>query len=954
MKFLEKTAAYLWEKFEDDLKNVCVVLPNRRGSIYLKKYLSENAGRTIFAPEIISIEDFISKISGLYISENYSLLFKLYSVYRSIEKDSPQSFEDFMKWGQTMISDFNDVDNYLCDAEYLFKYLDAAKAMSLWNPDGRELTDFQKNYIAFYRSMFKYYSDFRSVLLTRKNAYPGMAFRYTAENIEELKKNIQSGFVVFAGFNALTPAEKIIIRHLISEDKAEILWDADNYYLNNDIQEAGNSLRDYRDTWNLKEFKWISDDIATSRKKIQITGVPLNVGQAKLCGNILKNLCADGHEMDDTLVALADESMLIPVVNSIPQEVGKFNVTMGLPLNLSSLYSLFSDIFSMQETIAMLHDYRKKDNNYFKYNDVINLLKHPDIIMLTTIRSNSVSLEVADIIGQKNLIFLSYKKIKELFEEKDKHVWTLVSCLFSEWQGKTDRALDAISELLNNLRDNFIEKKEPELEKEYVFQFACLFTRIRNMLSEAEYSVNVRVLKLLFEYFSKNSTIPFLGEPLTGMQLLGILETRTLDFRNVIVLSLNDDNIPAGQNRQSFIPNDIRYEMGLPTPKDREAVYAYHFYRLIQRAENVWLLYNTEAGNLGGGTPSRFLKQIVTELPAVNPEITVEEKLLSLPVVFPKEEDKWLIHKNEDVIERLKQRAENGFSPSSLTTYLNCSLKFYFNEVLGVRESEEVSEEIEADIMGTAIHNVLEDFFKPFENKFITEKDIDVMIASVSEATFRAIKVAFKEGDIEYGRNLLTYKVSEYYVRKFLESEKILISELSKENQSLKIIALEKFLKFENNIDELTGCKIKFKGKVDRIDIAGGKVRIVDYKTGNVDKNKVNIKFWDDLYAGDGTSDIAFQLLMYAYLYCKELGYTEDLSSGVISLRKPDTGLMPVVVEGYETLSQQILDKFEALLLMTVNEIFNQELPFMRTRELNNCRYCPFSGICGRDYLINN
>ncbi|HSN49636.1 MAG TPA: hypothetical protein VLR52_00295, partial [Bacteroidales bacterium] len=328
-KFLEKTAEYLINTYGADVQELCIVLPNRRGGLFLKRYLSRTAGKNIWSPSVFSVEDFLLEISGLRLIDATEQLFELYEVHREIEKEKAQNFDEFLSWGSQLLHDFTEIDSYLVDAKSLFSYLTEAKAIALWNPDGQPLTDFERNYLRFYNSLFEYYSVFTEKLLSRGTAYPGLMFRKVAGDIEKTGSGLPWKKIIIAGMNAMTKTEERIFDALVKSGKAELLWDADRYYVKQEHQEAGDFLRKWLGKWGNPGFNWMEDHFSTGKKNIRITGVPDNVGQVKLCGQILSEMLKNNIPAGEIAVILPDEQLLIPLLNSLPPETGELNVTMG-------------------------------------------------------------------------------------------------------------------------------------------------------------------------------------------------------------------------------------------------------------------------------------------------------------------------------------------------------------------------------------------------------------------------------------------------------------------------------------------------------------------------------------------------------------------------------------------------------------------------------------------------
>ncbi len=969
--FLEKTAAYIYEKYKQNLSDICIVLPNRRASLFLKKYLAKKIDKNIWAPAMYSIEDFICEISGMQIIDPISLLFDLYDTHKTIEKENAQPIDEFINWAQILLNDFNEIDLYLVEPEKIFSYLNDAKAIAVWNLNNKPLTEFEKKYLKFFNSLNKYYSILNNRLSKKNFAYKGLAYRKLAEQIES--KSLEWNKIIFVGFNALSSAEEKIIKYLIDNDKAEILWDADEYYLNDKqnkkdnkiiIQEAGKFIRKYIDKFNKHNVKWIEDNFSNDKKDITIIGVPKNIGQARIVGQILSETNMDNNKQQNTAVVLSDENLLIPVLNAVPENIKTFNVTMGLPLKLTPVFELFDELFTLHENQQRFSNIQSEKDLEFYYKDVLKILHHPYIFKLKDIISDNESSILNKIIQEvqsSNKIFFTLNDLKSIFSKTDQSFFKIIKHLFNNWQDNSLKALDDCLMLINDLRDAIIKQKynsenqdvskNDKIELEYLFSFAKIIKRIKVLLSDHKVKVKLKTLRSIFNQFVNNSSISFYGEPLEGIQFMGMLETRTLDFETVIMLSVNEGIIPQQRNQNSFIPYDIRRKFNLPIYKDKEAIYAYHFYRLLQKSKNIYLLYNTESDQLGGGDKSRFVTQIINELPKYNSNIKIHEELLSVPPVKSSIDYSIKIYKTEDVLNKLMKIAASGFSASSLNTYINCPLQFYFKEIAGLSEEEEVEENIEAATLGTVIHEVLYVLYQPFLNVKLTKDIVKQMIQKVESLTKKSFKKHYENGDVNYGKNLLIVRVANIFVRNFLKQEIKFIDKIEKQGESLIIKYLEQTfkspLRIEDNDDTKPTLYVNLKGKIDRIDFVGDNLRIIDYKTGFTKKNELNVKDWGDLLEESKFAK-SFQLLMYVYLFHQNHPDLRNIESGIISFRKLSNGLMKVVVPETKFINEKTYDKIEEKIRELIIKIFNNKIPFNQTDKIENCKYCPFKVICNR------
>ena len=955
--FLEKTVNYLYEKYGDDISELCIVLPNRRAGLFLKTHLSNNLKKTFWSPEIYATEDFVALLAELEIADSTTLLFELYETVKSVGKKEVENFDEFCKWGQILLSDLNEIDRYLVDASQLFGNLKDIKELEAWSLNAEEgLTDFQKQYLEFWKLLGEYYHDFKKRLLSKHQAYQGLAYRIVADKTEERVNKHSWKKIIFAGFNALNKAEEKIIERLLNTGKAEIIWDTDSYYINNPNQEAGRFIRKYNEFGNFTKLKdrniFFEETLLSNEKKtVTVIGAAKNVAQAKVAGSIVTELQKTTESLQTTALVLADENLLFPVLHSLPTNLEDINVTMGYPLKNTPVAGYFDLVFSLHENGLKLAN--GKENYSFYHNDIIKLLSHP----YTTIALAGVGKEysvnkVTKLIQNRNIVFAGLSMLENIFLELNcEKEFKVLLPILKHWQIPAD-GLACVHYLIDTLKNGIVvqqtknEESKASLELEYLFAFTKIIKRIQVLMGNYPESItDLKSLRSILNQIVRSSTLPFYGEPLMGLQVMGMLETRTLDFENVILLSCNEDILPSGKTVNSFIPFELKRFFGLPTYSDKDAIFSYHFYRLLQRATNIYLLYNTESDALGSGEKSRFLTQLIYELPKVNPNITIVEQLVNIPVIADKTGNEIIIEKTPFVFEKLKNRSEFGFSPSLLNKYRNCSLEFYFHAIAGLKEADEVEENIGADTLGNVIHEVLEIFYKPYIDKKIAATDIKEMKKSVETTTISVFEKEYSKNEISYGKNLLTLKVALKFINNFLDSEIETISKSEKAGQPIIIKALEAELEMNMTVGSHS---IKIKGKSDRIDSVGSMTRIVDYKTGLADSKELKFENWDDIRT-EATLAKSFQLLTYAWLYQKmNPAITDNIVSGIITFRELSAGLKTVKVNGSEQLNVEVLNEFEKQLQTLLTEIFNQKIPFVQTTELDNCEYCAFKGICNR------
>ena len=951
--FLEKTVDYLYEKFGNDISELCIVLPNRRAGLFLKTHFSKHLKKVFWAPEIYATEDFIALLAELEIAESTTLLFELYETIKKVNPQQTENFNDFSKWGQILLSDFNEIDRYLIDAKQLFGNLQNIKELESWSLNKEEeLTDFQKQYLDFWKLIGSYYSDFTQRLLSKNQAYQGLAYRIVAGKTEQRVANHNWKKIIFAGFNALNKAEERIIETLVNANKAEIIWDVDGYYLNNPNQEAGKFIRRYNDSGlfkNIKENNIVFKEelLSTEEKSITVIGAAKNVAQAKVAGNLVSELQQISPGLQTTALVLADENLLFPVLHSLPENLSDINVTMGYPLRNTPVAGYFDLIFSMHENALKLS--KGKIPYSFYHSDVIKILNHPyTAIALSSANKKSIKTAV-HAIQERNIVFASQNLLAAVFKEfKYETEWNHLQPVFDPWKIPLD-AIACIHYLIDVLKQGIIENLESEnkvnLELEYLFAFTKIIKQVQTLMGTYHSINDIITLRGILNQLVRSTALPFYGEPLMGLQVMGMLETRTLDFENVILVSCNEDILPSGKAVNSFIPFELKRFFGLPTYMDKDAIFSYHFYRLLQRATTIYLIYNTESDALGSGEKSRFLTQLLYELPKVNPNVHISEKLLNVPAIATFSDQHIRISKTPAMLEMLKEKATYGFSPSTLNKYRNCSLEFYFHAIAGLRAADEIEENIGADTLGNSIHEVLETLYKPVVGKKLTIEHVKEMQRNVEQLTINAFEKKYSSSEISYGKNLLTLKVALKFLGNFLSLEIQEIEKAEKNSRPIIIKALEEELYAELMVNELP---VKIKGKADRIDGAGATTRIIDYKTGLAENNELKLEEWDDIRS-DSNLAKSFQLLMYALMYQKmNPAVTDNLVSGIISFRSLSDGLKTVKVQQKELLNTEVLNNFEKQVKQIIRDIFDPVVPFQQTTEIDNCTYCVFKGICNR------
>ena len=902
------------KKKEVDISQLSFILPSKRAGVFLKNELSKINSQTLFLPEIISIEEFVENLSQLKQLSNTELLFEFYNVYQNNNsKENIDSFDTFSKWAQILLQDFNEIDRYLIPQEQIFSYLSAIQDINHWSLEDNE-TPLIKKYLTFWKTLNDTYANFTNHLINKGVGYQGLIYREAAENLESYIQTNPHKKIVFLGFNALNTSESTIIQELLHSSMADIYWDIDVSFINANNHDASLFIKKHKNYWKYFKthpFKWITQNY-TDEKSISTIGVPKNVGQAKYIGELLHKLKQENIALDKTAVVLGDETLLIPILNSIPKNIETLNITMGMPLKVVPLASLFENLF-------ILHANSKTS---FYYKDVISVLSHQFINPLFNAANGNLANKIIGNIQANNLIFLTKDLLISFASEKK----SILILLFDGWKDNVKIALQHCINLIYIIKDNLSRhKKENLLSLEYLFKFNEVFNTLNELNSKYNYINSIKILHGIYLEILNGETLDFQGEPLQGVQIMGMLESRVLDFETVIISSVNEGILPSGKSNNSFIPYGVKIENGLPTYKEKDAIYTYHFYRLLQRAKNVFILYNTESDVLHGGEKSRFITQLEVENIHKLKQIIVAPKI---PKIKPQLIS---VTKTELMMTKIKDVASKGFSPSSLANYIRNPIDFYYQKILGIKEQENVEEIVASNTLGTVIHNTLEELYKPLVGKLLSVEAIKAMKVEVSEKVIFHFNEIYKKGDISKGKNLIILEIAKRYILNFLNLE----IQTLKQGNSIKIVAIEAKNEVSLNIPQLN-FPITIKGTVDRVDELNGITRIIDYKTGKVNLSNVEIINWEDITIDYTKYSKSFQVLCYVYMMHKKVPFNNPVEAGIISFKNLSNGFLKfskkdrsgAYANKISLITQETIDAFYNELKSLILEICNPNIPF--------------------------
>ncbi len=948
--FLKDISSLLLSEYGDSLADHCIVFPNNRSILFFRKYLSEIIDRPLFLPSLKTISDLLKDRSDLNPAEPVQLVYELYNTFKE-SGISRNTFDEFYHWGEMLINDFDDVDKYMADPEILFSNLADLKEIDrkfgafddeiidiikqFWiSFDASNMTSEKSDFLSLWESLPRIYNDYTRRLKEKKLAYEGMIFREQAEDIRSLSTAWYDKVLMFhfVGFNALNKCERIILRELKKDGRARFYWDYHPSWVNDPNHEAGFFIRQ-----NISEYG--ADYIITEQKlpdiTINIYSAPSDVSQAKL----IPSLPGEDYSSDDpndTAIILADENLLSPVLNSLPEYTGNINVTMGYPLYHTPVYSLVRQLLRMHGNKG-----KKGEDAGFWYNDVISILQHQYIVFDYHEDSESV----IGRIKENNLIRVG---------KNDLAVNDFFRMIFSEEFNNRNYISSILYRIIDILDGNGKSGGEStdrlSLQQEYIFSLILPLNQLSAIIEESGMDPGLELYTRLVDRIMRSIVIPFSGEPLQGLQVMGILETRSLDFRNIILLSANEGKIPKSPPGNTYIPYNLREAFGLPTVKHSDSIYAYYFYRLLHRAEKISLVYNSSTDGMRSGEMSRYLLQLMYDDNYNTALFNTRYNIL------PATRLKNTIKRNDSINELLEDKylsinSSHKLSPSAINTWIDCNMKFYYRYIAGIREPEEVLEEVDSPAFGNILHHVLKEIYEPYLGKTLDGKGIEKIIKSkeiireLVEKSFRQVFMKNNKAVIK-GKNLVITSLIERMALRILEADI--------RSAPLQIVSLEK--DYEAGFDFITGTAektVSIRGTIDRVDISKGITRIIDYKSGADSLEINNLERMFDYNAPDRNS-AAFQTLLYCEIFMYNSKMT-DIRPSLYPVRKiftdyfDDTfltgkGSNKEPLRSYSVLRHEFIDRLKH----TLSDIFDGKREFEMTPHEQKCRYCPYNSLCNR------
>ncbi|MDR0294920.1 MAG: PD-(D/E)XK nuclease family protein [Prevotellaceae bacterium] len=967
--FLDIVAANLYAHYGNQLSSCSLIFPNRRSRLFFAQILSKLIDKPLWQPRYNTIEEIIVQFSGQQVSDSFALLLELYEVYsQNLQRQEP--FDRFYFWGEVMLHDFDLIDKYRIKAEALFSNLKAQKELEddfsflnedqiahirqFWNSFDPDSSTLQKEFLKIWEKLWPIYCQFREQLKSKGMAYEGMLYRKVAEI--DLPDKLDCECFVFIGFNALNECEKALFNKLKHVGKVEFYWDYDNYYLNDEQQEAGLFLRrnvaDFPSPLNSEQFSNF-----TTEKIIKVVAAPSDAVQAKLVPQLIKEMEAPADNR--TAVVLADEQLLIPTLHALPAIASDINVTMGYPLRQTPVYALIN-------LLLQVHHKAKAGSSglRFYHRDVLAILYHPYIKAAAGKAAEILASEIV----QKNKVYVT---------AHDFAGHSFLSAIFTPalTYGELHQCLLCLLEQIALVP---LADENKQMIHAYVLHCSRQLNKLKKALDESCVCLSLPVYTNMLYKLLANESIPFTGEPLSGLQVLGILETRNLDFEHLIMLSANEGIIPRSYNAPSFIPYNLRRGFGLPTIEQHEAVYAYYFYRLLQRAKKITLVYNTKTDESHSGEMSRYIMQLKTES-----EQQVQESSVSFhiglhpanPIVVPKDERvlevlrKYLVEEGEKVrgtgyevrgenskfkIQNLKF---NFLTPSAINAYLACSLQFYFRYIERLKAPDEMTEDVDGILLGNLLHRTMESLYKlpkspegGVDNAVITTEWLRTLLNNhelIKDSLDKALAHEYYHRDTlpaeadEDGKLVLLREVVSKYIYQIIRYDI--------EQTPFTLEGTE--LRFHHNFPFKCGDEIKhirLGGIVDRLDRQGNRLLVVDYKTGRA---KGEFKGVEALFGADAQqhNPAVLQIMLYSMLL-KQQQPKLEITPKLYFMRKlyKDSNFMITDKSNKQSITDitPYMESYTAALSGILSELFNPQQAFEQTSDADSCAMCDYRKIC--------
>ena len=835
-----------------DLQTTFFIIPNKRSKALLKNNIIDLINKPTIAPIILSIDDFTEQVSGLKESSRTNQIFNLFESYLKIsDQNDIQSYSKFRSWANTLINDTNDIEMSLSSTDEVFNYLYELQKLNMINDD-------EKN-IGLWKLLPKIIKRFKSLQLEAGSANKGQIHLLAKENISDFSNAHSDYSFIFVGLNSLSKSEEYIINYLLENNRVKVFWDYDHEYLNNPLHQAGHFFRKYKKTWPYYTDNsfLLGEDFSKERKDFLVYETAKNVAQVKTVNRILRDIYS-GENNSKTAVILPRSELLIPMLNSIPSVVDDINVSMTIPL----LDLPFSEL-----SLRILNMYVNLRKKGFFYKDVQNVLSDPKLITVMDAKSSSTK-DFLDSITEKNLIYVSKDKFKNEFKGSK-----IIDLVFRSTKENIFKNIETLFETIKNKENNSLAIDQFNSIKQVLLI-------IKNFLEKQKFKMEYKDLRDFYIDMLKNQSLSLVGDINSKVQIMGLLESRGVDFDNVIICSVNEGVLPKDNFNSTFLPFDVRKKFDLPTIEDADARTAYDFYRLTHRSKKVHLIYNSNPDGLDSGEKSRYIYQLEFQKKS---NYKISNISSYFPLNFEKTKQEEHI-KSPETVNRLNEISKKGFTPSALKDYVEDKIRFYDKYILQIKDSESVIERAEHRGVGNIFHNTMEALYKDQEKKTLTIKSLNQILNKAEETLTQKFIEEYGK-DYNYGKNIIAFQTILKNVKELINSD---ISKVEK-GTKIKVLIIEELLTVNF---KTTNLEIKFalKGKMDRVQEEDGVLHVLDYKTGNVEPNKLTFTDNEDIIQNKKTNII--QLACYNLIVSSILNTNNPFKSGIISFKHINQGTL--------------------------------------------------------------
>ena len=876
-----------------DLQKTFFIIPNKRSKALLKNNIIDLINKPTIAPIILSIDDFTEQVSGLKESSRTNQIFDLFESYLKIsDQNDIQSYSKFRSWANTLINDTNDIEMSLSSTDEVFNYLYELQKLNMINDD-------EKN-IGLWKLLPKIIKRFKSLQLEAGSVNKGQIHLLAKENISDFSNAYSDYSFIFVGLNSLSKSEEFIINYLLENNRVKVFWDYDHEYLNNPLHQAGHFLRKYKKTWPhyTDNSFLLGEDFSKERKDFLVYETAKNVAQVKTVNRILRDIYSEENN-SKTAVILPRSELLIPMLNSIPSVVDDINVSMTIPL----LDLPFSEL--SLRIVNMYVNLRKKG---FFYKDVQNVLSDPKLITVMDTKSSSIK-DFLDSITEKNLIYVSLDKFKNEFKGSK-----IIDLVFKSTKENIFKNIETLFEIIKNKENNSLAIDQFNSIKQVLLI-------IKNFLEKQKFKMEYKDLRDFYIDMLKNQSLSLVGDINSKVQIMGLLESRGVDFDNVIICSVNEGVLPKDNFNSTFLPFDVRKKFDLPTIEDADARTAYDFYRLTHRSKKVHLIYNSNPDGLDSGEKSRYIYQLEFQKKS---NYKISHISSYFPLNFEKTKQEEHI-KSPEAVKRLNEISKKGFTPSALKDYVEDKIRFYDKYILQIKDSESVIERAEHRGVGNIFHNTMEALYKDQEKKTLTIKSLNQILNKAEETLTQKFIEEYGK-DYNYGKNIIAFQTILKNVKELINND---ISKVEK-GVKIKVLIIEELLTV--NL-KTTNSEIKFalKGKMDRVQEEDGVLHVLDYKTGNVEPNKLTFTDNEDIIQNKKTNII--QLACYNLIVSSILNSNKPFKSGIISFKHINQGTLWMkekisFKERKDVFNEEDLKNFENLVYEIVEDIHDVNSTF--------------------------